>query len=356
MSEPIRLSVDIKLREKSVIALIILLLLPNTFYWAGFTYGSGNFTGAFDNVISYLTQSTELIYAGLSYLTLFAAFILRNRPQVRSLMIVLGSVFQLMSLIQFIIRMLVNVEFKFLAALKAVFIYSDNYFPFQLFTTLALVPLIYLLRQNMPWLRSEIGKFTTNFKNSGRSFKTICAYLAAILLGIFVVFGLYTNIKALIDFNGNFYPRGFYPEIPLALVAYILDVLLTTVFLGIVLVYIFNHFDLISNAVKELNSVLRDFRLSTYVTRQISGFLYWLYYVVVVGVFALIAPFQTFIEFEQTRQGLDSGFQPQLLLILVGGPLLTLVMGYFVILILRLVFELLIALVHIAQNTASARR
>jgi len=290
MSEPIRLSVDIKLREKSVIALIILLLLPNTFYWAGFSYGSGDFTGAFDNVIAYLTQSTELIYA------------------------------------------------------------------VQLFATLALVPLIYLLRQNMPWLRSEIGKFTTNFKNSGRSFKTICAYLAAILLGIFVVFSLYTNIKALIDFNGNFYPRGFYPEIALALVAYILDVLLTTAFLGIVLVYIFNHFDLISNAVKELNSVLRDFRLSTYVTRQISGFLYWLYYVVVVGVFALIAPFQTFIEFEQTRQGLDSGFQPQLLLILVGGPLLTLVVGYFVILILRLVFELLIALVHIAQNTASARR
>jgi amino acid transporter len=208
----------------------------------------------------------------------------------------------------------------------------------------------------MSWLRSEIGKFATNFKNSVRSFKAMCAYVAVMLLGIFVVFSFYTNIKALIEFNGNFSPRGFYPEIALAFVAYFLDVILTTAFLGIVLVYIFNHFDLISNAVKELNSVLRDFRLSTYVTRQISGFLYWLYYVVVVGVFALIAPFQTFIEFEQTRQGLDSGFQPQLLLILAGGPLLTLVVGYFVILILRLVFELLIALVHIAQNTAGARR
>ena len=356
MSESFRLSVDIKLREKSIIALIILLLLPNTFYWAGFTYGSGNFTDAFDNVITYLTQSTELIYAGMSYLTLFAALILRNRPHVRSLMIILGAVFQFMSLIQFIIRMLVNNEFDFLPALRAVFIYSDNYFPFQLLSTLTLVPLTYLLRQNTSWLRSEIGKFAANFKNSGRSFKTICAYLAVILLVIFVVFSFYTNIKALINFNGTFFPRGFYPEIALAFVVYILDVILTTAFLGIVLVYIFNHFDLISDAVKELNSVLRDFRLSTYVTRQISGFLYWLYYVLVVGVFALIGPFQTFVEFEQTRQGLDSGFQPQLLLILAGGPLLTLVVGYFVILILRLVFELLIALVHIAQNTASARR
>ena len=93
MSESFRLSVDIKLREKSVVALIILLLLPNTFYWAGFSYGSGDFTGAFDNVIAYLTQSTELIYAGMSYLALFAAFIVRNRPHVRSLMIVLGAVF-----------------------------------------------------------------------------------------------------------------------------------------------------------------------------------------------------------------------------------------------------------------------
>jgi len=262
MSESFRLSVDIKLREKSVVALIILLLLPNTFYWAGFSYGSGDFTGAFDNVIAYLTQSTELIYAGMSYLALFAAFIVRNRPHVRSLMIVLGAVFQLMSLNQFIIRMLVDVEFKFLSALRAVFIYSENYFPFQLFSTLALVPLIYLLRQNMSWLRSEIGKFATNFKNSVRSFKAMCAYVAVILLGIFVVFSFYTNIKALIEFNGNFSPRGFYPEIALAFVAYFLDVILTTAFLGIVLVYIFNHFDLISNAVKELNSVLRDFRLS----------------------------------------------------------------------------------------------
>jgi amino acid transporter len=356
MSEPFRLSVDIKLREKSIIALILVLIIPNTFYWAGLTNDSGYFTDSFWNVNSYLGQSTATLYAGMSYLALISALLIRNRPQVRSLMIVLSVVFQLMSLNQFIIRMLVLVEAEFVPTLRTVFVYSDGFFPLQLFGTLALVPLTYLLRQNMAWLKSEVRKFTANLRKSGRTFKTVCAYLSIVLLVIFVIFGFYTNIKALIDFNGNFYPRGFYPEIPLALIAYVMDVIWTTILIGIVLVYAFNHFDFISNTVKELNTVLRDFRLSSYVTRQISGFLYWLYYVVVVGAFALIGPFQTFVEFEQTRQELGAGFQPQLILILVAGPLLTLVLGYFVILILRLVFELLIALVHIAQNTANARR
>lgn len=356
MSESFSLSVDIKLREKSIIALIILLVVPNTFYWAGFSYDSGYLPDAFSNVITYLTQSTELIYAGLSYLALFTALILKNRPQMRSLMLVLGTLFQVMSLVQFILRLLVDAKYDFLKVLKSVFLYSDGFFPFQLLSTIALVPLIYLFKQNFSWLKREVNSFTLNLKQSDHKLKTVSAYSASALLAVLVIFSFYTNTKALIDFNGNFFPRGFYPEILLAAVAYLLDVFFTTTFIGIVIIYFFNHFDQIVKIVKDLNSVLRDFNLSSYVTRQISGFLYWLYYVLVVGIFALIGPFQTFVEFEQTRQGLGSGFQPQLLIILFGGPLVTLIAGYFVILILRLVFELLIALVHIAQNTAAARR
>ena len=355
MSDSFRLSVNINLREKSLIALVILLVVPNTFYWAGFSYDSGYVSDAFSNVISYLTQSTELIYAGSSYLALFSALILKNRPQVRSLMIVLGTLFQVMSLVQFILRLLVESKYDTLKALRSVLLYSDGYFPFQLFSTIALIPLIYLFKQNFIWLRNEVSSFASNLKRSDSKLKLVSAYSTSSLLVIFVIFGFYTNIKALIDFNGNFSPRGFYPQIVLALVAYLLDVLFTTAFIGILIAYFFNHFDQIVKIVRDLNSVLRDFNLSSYVTRQISGFLYWLYYVLIAGVFALIGPFQTFVEFEQTRQDLGSGFQPQLLLILFGGPLIALIVGYFVILILRLVFELLIALVHIAQNTAAAR-
>ena len=356
MSDSFRLSVNINLREKSLIALVILLVVPNTFYWAGFSYDSGYVSDAFSNVFSYLTQSTELIYAGSSYLALFSALILKNRPQVRSLMIVLGTLFQVMSLVQFTLRLLAESKYDFLKVLRSVFLYSDGYFPFQTLSTIALIPLIYLFRQNLTWLRSEVSSFTSNLKQSDSKLKLVSAYSASTLLLVFVIFGIYTNIKALIDFNGNFYPKGFHPEIVLALVTYVLDVLFTTVFIGILISYFFNHFDHIVKIVKDLNSVLRDFNLSSYVTRQISGFLYWFYYILIAGIFALIGPFQTFVEFEQTRQSLDSGFQPQLLIILFGGPLVTLIVGYFAILILRLVFELLIALVHIAQNTAAAKR
>ncbi|MFM2126913.1 MAG: hypothetical protein RL287_391, partial [Actinomycetota bacterium] len=103
--------------------------------------------------------------------------------------------------------------------------------------------------------------------------------------------------------------------------------------------------------IKELNQTLRDFRLSHYVTRLISGYLYWIYFIVIVAILAIATPIQTFVAYESARLSADSGFQPQLLAILLVGPIIGVVIGYLVIVTLRLVFELLIALVHIAQNT-----
>lgn len=356
MSETLRLSVNIKLPEKAIIALILALVVPSTFYWAGYVNESDPFSlYAFEDAATYITQSTTLFYATLSYLAILTAFLVKNRPAIKSLMMVLATILQFTSLTQFTISVLSNTRNDFFDTLQIVFIYTDGYFPFQLLTTFALIPLLYLFRQNYAWLRSEITKFVSNLKLSGNNLKTIFAYSASALLASFAVYGIYSNSKAIIDFNAEF-SRGFHPEIILAFIAYLFDLVFTVLLLSILLIYFFNHFDYLNKEIRELNSVLRDFKLSNYVTRQISGYLYWFYYVLIVGFFAIIGPYQTFVEFEQTRRYLDSGFQPQLILILIGIPLLTLFIAYFVILILRLVFELLIALIHIAQNTVGFRR
>lgn len=356
MSETLRFSVSIKLPEKAILALILTLIVPSTFYWAGYVYSSDVFTiYALNDAVSYLTQSATLVYAASSYLATLTAMLVKNRPAIKSLMIVLATILQFLSLTQFTLSVLNSMQNGFFDTLKIVFIYTEGYFPFQLLTTLALIPLIFLFRENYNWLRAEISKFVSNLKLSGTNLKTLFAYSASTILAIVTIYGIYSNSKAIMDYSARF-SRGFHPEIVLAFIAYFFDLIFTVSLISILLVYLFNHFDYINKEIRDLNSVLRDFKLSNYVTRQISGYLYWFYYVIVVGFFAIIGPFQTFVEFEQTRRYLESGFQPQLILVLVGIPLLTVFIAYFVILILRLIFELLIALIHIAQNTVSLRR
>lgn len=356
MNEALRLSFNIKLPEKAIISLILALIVPSTFYWAGYAYSSDLFSiYAFNDAISYVSMSTTLTYAVLSYLAVLTALLLKNRPAIKSLTLVLAALFQIMSLTQFTISVLGSMSNDALGTLKIVFIHTDGYFPFQLLSTIALIPLLYLFKQNYSWLRSEVFKFISNLKLSGQNFKTITAYFASALVGIFAIFAIYSNAQSFIDFSAKF-SRGFHPEILLALAAYFSDFVFTVVLLSTLLIYFFNNFDYIINEVRALNSVLRDFKLSNYVTRKISGYLYWFYYILIVGLFAILVPFQTVVEFEQTRRTLDSGLQPELLIVLFGIPVVSVVVGYLMILILRLVFELLIALIHIAQNTVGFRR
>jgi hypothetical protein len=49
--------------------------------------------------------------------------------------------------------------------------------------------------------------------------------------------------------------------------------------------------------------------------------------------------------------GLEPGFKPQLALVVLGTPALTVLIGYLAVLLIRIVFELAVALVHIAENS-----
>ncbi len=356
MSESIRLSLDIKLREKSIIAAIIALIIPTTFYWSGLGYDSSAFSFyAINDAFAYSAQSVTTVYATTSYLALLTAFLIRRKPEIRSFMIVLGGILQLMYLTQFVLAIVQIKEYSFPKMLQIVFVYTDGFFPLQLMATLALVPLLYLVRQNISWVMSEGMKFLHNLKESGRNIKSKFAYAASFLFVLFVLVSIYSNVRAFLDLNKAFV-RGFHPELLLAALGLVIDVVLVAALISVISLYLFNNFDRVIHEIRELNSVLRDFKLSNYVTRQISGYLYWFYYIVIVGTLAIVGPVQTFTIFEDSRQNLGSGFQPELVLILIAGPLITLVVGYLTILILRLVFELIIALVHIAQNTANSRK
>ncbi|MEY2822482.1 MAG: hypothetical protein RLZZ485_118, partial [Actinomycetota bacterium] len=183
-------------------------------------------------------------------------------------------------------------------------------------------------------------------------------FIAKILffIALFIVTLLFFVYKIVDNFDryqltADNYPSGFQINLVIVLVVLFFESILSTLLVATVFMGAINTYQSWAGEIKELNQTLRDFRLSHYVTRLISGYLYWIYFIVIVGILAIATPIQTFVAYESARLSADSGFQPQLLAILLVGPIIGVVIGYLVIVTLRLVFELLIALVHIAQNT-----
>jgi hypothetical protein len=91
---------------------------------------------------------------------------------------------------------------------------------------------------------------------------------------------------------------------------------------------------------------LFDFKLRKYITRRVASVLY-LFYLIFIPIVTLIL---TYVTYEEQAQFYDEGsFHWQLFAILIGGPIL----GLLVLIYTRLIIELNIAVVDIAENTES---
>jgi hypothetical protein len=97
---------------------------------------------------------------------------------------------------------------------------------------------------------------------------------------------------------------------------------------------------------------LIDFRFTTFITRRIAGFIYAILLVSIV-LSGLVAFFSVVV----TGVGLMTGGQPiPGLLTVLGAIVLTPVAALVAIVLARMIVEVNVALVAIAENTASLRR
>jgi hypothetical protein len=85
---------------------------------------------------------------------------------------------------------------------------------------------------------------------------------------------------------------------------------------------------------------LKDFKLSEYLTRKVAAYLYTFYFVIIVGLVAVGTPI-----FAVTTYGLNQDFSVYPMAIAAG-----LLIGFLAVLALRLIFELAVAVVHIAEK------
>jgi hypothetical protein len=93
--------------------------------------------------------------------------------------------------------------------------------------------------------------------------------------------------------------------------------------------------------IKTVLGHMKDFKLSEYLTRKVASYLYTFYFISIIGLAAIGIPI-----YASTTYGINQDYSAFPMVTIVG-----VVITFVVILAIRLVFELAVAIVHIAENT-----
>jgi hypothetical protein len=88
---------------------------------------------------------------------------------------------------------------------------------------------------------------------------------------------------------------------------------------------------------------MKDFKLTEYLTRKVASYLYTFYFVSIVGLAAIGIPI-----YASTTYGVNQDYAA-FPMVAAAGVIIT----FLLLLAIRLVFELAVAIIHIAENTKS---
>jgi hypothetical protein len=318
------------------LAIALVLVIPDTFYW----YSLNDYT-SFQTAFNAITGSTGLTWLLVSYLALFFA-IFAQKLEMRAFLTVVAIVTRIYFLVWITDIWRAN-EVSFPTLLKNVFIQTNDAPYIELFALIAMIPLtLSLIIQ-----KTRVANFLTaliNFlrqpenKNHRIGFQVVSgfAYLASAYIMI-------TTLVDYFDVSRGEIDSGLTSALIWLLVLGVISIALKMLILTLGLIALLWAWISWKQDIRLVLGHLKDFKLNEYLTRKVAGYLYTFYFVLIVGLVAAGVPI-----FAATTFGLNQDYSVYPMVAVAG-----LLIGFLALLALRLIFELAVAIVHIAENTKS---
>jgi len=312
----------------------LLLVIPDTFYWYTLSDYS-NFATSFNAI----TASTGLTWLLVSYLALFFAIFAQNL-EMRAFLTVTALVTRVFFLVWITDIWRAN-EVSFVTLLKNVFV-RTNTAPFiEAFATLALIPLVLSLIIQ----KTRVANLLTGLVNFLKAPTNQTQRVVFYVIGALSYFGAtYTMVNSLLDNydlatadSGGGFKTAYIYLILLGAIQIALKLLI----LGIALLAGLWAWITWKTDIKTVLGHMKDFKLSEYLTRKVASYLYTFYFILIIGLAAIGIPI-----YASTTYGINQDYSAFPMVTIVG-----VVIAFVVILAIRLVFELAVAIVHIAENT-----
>ena len=314
-----------------------LLLLPGVFM----RYAAIGYSWSDPSVwIDFVTNSSAAFQGLMLYVAVFFTLFVKGDRTWKPYFMALASIYSLLGFFS-AISQAQAANFPIIKALfkgLAVSAYYDsptveNTFPVAFLSLLSMIAIIYLSIDSWKVLAQNRKTFTNRiYGENSFSFKVVVGTLLYIGLVLIVI------LSAVMGWQND----GFK-------VWDIFTLVLNFSMVSVLSLFFFSTIRVWWSELVKLASALKDFRLSRYITRMITGYTYTYLFMIVVLIAAIGTPIATFAFFGNSY-GTQFGWQ--LVLMVPGFGLIGAAIALSVILVMRLLFETSVALIHIAQNTS----
>jgi hypothetical protein len=321
------------------LVIALLLVIPDTFYW----YTLNDYSN-YQDAFTAITSSTGLTWLIVSYLALFFAIFAQNL-EMRAFLTVVAFVTRIFFLV-WLTDIWRSNEVGFTQVIKNVFIKTGEAPYVEAFATIALVPMVLALIVQKTRIANLLTGLVNFLKAPVNKIHQIVFYSisAAVYLisQILMVVSLIDNYElASADL-----PGGFQQSLLWLIVLGVIQIALKLLILVLGLLASLWAWISWQADIKTVLGHMKDFKLSEYLTRKVASYLYTFYFVFIIGLAAVGIPI-----YASTTYGINQDYAAFPMVALAG-----VIVTFLVILAIRLVFELAVAVVHIAENTKGGLR
>ena len=312
----------------------LLLVIPDTFYW----YTLSDYTN-YQNTFTAITSSTGLTWLIVSYLALFFAIFAQNL-EMRAFLTVVAFVTRIFFLVWLTDIWRVN-EVAIATLLKNVFVKTGEAPYVEAFATVALIPLVLAIIVQKTRIANLLTGLLNFLKAPANKIHQVVFYsisAAAYLLSLIV---MARSLLDNYDLASTELPGGFQQSLIWLILLGVIQIALKLLILGLGLLASLWAWITWRADIQAVLGHMKDFRLSEYLTRKVASYLYTFYFIFIIGLAAVGIPI-----YASTTYGINQDYAAFPMVALAG-----VIITFLVLLAIRLVFELAVAVIHIAENT-----
>jgi len=321
------------------LVIALLLVIPDTFYW----YTLNDYSN-YQDAFTAITGSTGLTWLIVSYLALFFAIFAQNL-EMRAFLTVVAFVTRIFYLV-WLTDIWRSNEVGFTQVIKNVFIKTGEAPYVEAFATIALIPMVLALIVQKTQVANLLTGLVNFLKAPSNKTHQIVFYTASATIYLLALIGMVRSLLDNYDLASSDLQSGVSQSLIWLVLLGVIQIALKLLILGLGLLASLWAWISWQADIKTVLGHMKDFKLSEYLTRKVASYLYTFYFVFIIGLAAVGIPI-----YASTTYGINQDYAAFPMVVLAG-----VIVTFLVILAIRLVFELAVAVVHIAENTKGGLR
>jgi hypothetical protein len=321
------------------LVITLLLVIPDTFYW----YTLNDYSN-YQDAFTAITSSTGLTWLIVSYLALFFAIFAQNL-EMRAFLTVAAFVTRIFFLV-WLTDIWRSNELGFTQVLKNVFVKTGEAPYVEAFATVALIPMVLALIVQKTQVANLLTGLVNFLKTPANKTHQVVFYTASATIYLLALIGMVRSLLDNYDLAASDLPSGVSQSLIWLVVLGVIQIALKLLILGLGLLACLWAWISWQADIKTVLGHMKDFKLSEYLTRKVASYLYTFYFIFIIGLAAVGIPI-----YASTTYGINQDYAAFPTVALAG-----VIVTFLVILAIRLVFELAVAVVHIAENTKGGLR